>query len=172
MLEVPEQLNAGLYSRFMELSGTNRVRQTHHFGGRFENIYMDEVDIPEISAVLKLLKQRAEQLLDIPANKLKAGFWFNAMEAGHSTSLHLHDENDELLSGVYYVRVPENSGNLVLHDGDRILTIEPREGKLVMFPPSLLHEVTENRGSELRLSIGMNVGPADDELLQRRPSAR
>jgi hypothetical protein len=160
-LDQPDRLNAALYDRFMALSGTDRPRQTHYFAGRFENIYLDEADIPEIAVVLHVLQQQAAQLLGIPADKLKVGFWFNAMEAGHRTSLHHHDENDELLSAAYYIRVPENSGSLVLHEGDRRISIEPEEGKLVMFGPAVLHEVTAHLGSGLRLSVGMNVGPVD-----------
>ena len=162
MLDEPDTLNAGLYARFMELSATDRIRQSHHFEGRFENIYIEEADIPDIATVLNVLKQQAGQLLGIPADTLKAGFWFNAMDAGHRTALHHHDENDELLSAVYYIRVPENSGDLVLHDAGKQVSIQPQEGKLVMFSPKVLHEVTANLGSGLRLSVGMNVGPADD----------
>ena len=161
MLEEPDKLNASLYERFLELSGTERVRQSHHFGGRFENIYMEEADIPDIATVLNVVRQQAGQLLGIPAESLKAGFWFNAMEAGHRTTLHHHDENDELLSAVYYIRVPENSGDLILHDGDSKVSIRPQEGKLVMFAPAQLHEVTDHLGSGLRLSVAMNVGPVD-----------
>jgi len=160
-LDQPDRLNDALYARFMALSGTDRARQTHYFAGRFENIYMDAVDIPEISTVLDLLRQQAGRLLDIPAERLKAGFWFNAMQPGHQTSLHHHDENDELLSAAYYIRVPEHSGNLVLHAADRQVSIQPRAGKLVMFAPDVLHEVTVHNGTGLRLSVGMNVGPAD-----------
>ena len=145
----------------MELRGSERIRQSHYFGERFENIYINEADIPEISRVLDLMKQQAGQLLDMPVDALKAGFWFNAMEAGHRTTLHHHDENDELLSAVYYIRVPENSGDLILHEDGNEILIHPEEGKLVMFAPSMLHEVTANLGSGLRLSVGMNVGPAD-----------
>ena len=161
-LEEPDKLNASLYERFMDLSGTERVRQSHHFGGRFENIYIYEADIPDIATVLNVVRQQAGQLLGIPAESLKAGFWFNAMEAGHRTTLHHHDENDELLSAAYYIRVPENSGDLILHDGDRKVSIQPQEGKLVMFAPAQLHEVTAHLGTGLRLSVGMNVGPVDD----------
>jgi hypothetical protein len=162
MLDQTDRLNTGLYDRFIALSGTGRVRQTHFFAGRFENTYIDKADIPEIAVVLQVLQQQAVQLLGIPAHKLKVGFWFNAMEAGHRTSLHHHDENDELLSAAYYIRVPENSGNLILHDADRQISIQPEEGKLVMFAPGLPHEVTVHRGTGLRLSVGMNVGPVDD----------
>ena len=160
-LATPEKLNASLCERFIELRASERIRQSHYFGERFENIYINEADIPEISRVLDLMKQQAGQLLDMPVDALKAGFWFNAMEAGHRTTLHHHDENDELLSAVYYIRVPENSGDLILHEDGKEILIHPEEGKLVMFAPSMLHEVTANLGSGLRLSVGMNVGPAD-----------
>ena len=161
-LAEPDKLNASLYERFMELSGTDRIRQTHHFAGRFENTYIDEADIPDIARVLDVVKQQAGQLLGIPVDKLKAGFWFNAMEAGQRTTLHHHHENDELLSAVYYIRVPENSGELILHDAGKQVSIQPQAGKLVMFAPNVLHEVAANLGTGLRLSVAMNVGPADD----------
>jgi hypothetical protein len=160
-LGASDKLNTSLYARFMELSGTDRIRQTHHFAGRFENTYIEETDIPDIATVLNVVKQQAGQLLGTEADTLRAGFWFNAMEAGQRTTLHHHDENDELLSAVYYIRVPENSGDLILHDDDRRVCIQPQEGKLVMFAPHVLHEVTANLGSGLRLSVGMNIGPAE-----------
>ena len=161
ILGEPDKLNASLCARFLKLSGTDRVRQTHHFAGRFENTYTEEADIPDIAVVLNLVKQQAGQWLGIEADTLKAGFWFNAMEAGQRTTLHHHDENDELLSAVYYIRVPENSGDLILHDDGRKICIQPQEGKLVMFAPHVLHEVTANYGPGLRLSVAMNVGPAE-----------
>ena len=161
-LEEPDELNASLYARFMELSGTDRIRQTHHFEDRFENTYIEAADIPDIATVLDVVKQQAGRLLGIPADSLKAGFWFNAMDAGHRTMPHHHDENDELLSAVYYIRVPENSGDLILYEDGKQVSIQPQEGKLVMFSPKVLHEVTAHLGSGLRLSVAMNVGPIDD----------
>ncbi len=154
--------NGVLYDRFRELAACDRVRQTHHFGGRFENTYIDEADIPDMTALLAAVKQHAGQLLGRPADTLQAGFWFNAMESGQRTLPHHHDENDELLSAVYYIRVPANSGDLVLHAADRAVTIQPQEGGLVMFAPDVLHEVTENRSAQLRLSVAFNIGPAGE----------
>jgi hypothetical protein len=59
ILAEPEKLNASLYERFMELSGTDRIRQTHYFAGRFENSYINEADIPDIATVLDVVKQQA-----------------------------------------------------------------------------------------------------------------
>ena len=160
-LDDADKLNAGLYDRFMAIRDTDRVTQSHHFEGRFENIYADEVDIPEIATVLDVLKQQASSLLAVPVASLRAGFWFNAMEAGHRTTLHHHDENDEMLSAVYYICVPDNSGDLILHDAGKQVRVHPQAGKLVMFSPGVMHEVTLHQGSGLRLSVGMNVGPAE-----------
>lgn len=161
-LEQADMLNLRLYDRFLALYGTDRVRQSHHFEGRFENIYADEADIPEITTVLDVLKQQAGELLMMPVCQLKAGFWFNAMEPGQRTAMHHHDENDELLSAVYYIRVPENSGELILHNENEQVRVQPQAGKLITFEPKVMHEVTVHQGSGIRLSIGMNVGPAGD----------
>ncbi|MGB5179410.1 MAG: putative 2OG-Fe(II) oxygenase [Gammaproteobacteria bacterium] len=146
----------------MELYGTDRIRQSHHFEGRFENLYLQESDVPDIATLLEVVKQQAALVLGVTVATLKAGFWFNAMNAGQRTSLHHHDENDEMLSAVYYIHVPENSGDLILHDAGNTVRIRPQEGKLVMFAPGVLHEVTAHLGTGLRLSVAMNVGPIDD----------
>jgi len=161
-LENPASLNDSLYSRFMALYREGRVRQSHHFAGRFENIYIDRDDIPEIDTLLSTVRTHAAELLGVEPTSLKAGFWFNAMEHGHRTTLHHHDENDELLSAVYYIRVPADSGALLLHDGDVPAVVQPCEGKLVMFAPHVPHEVTVNNSEEMRLSVAFNVGPVGD----------
>ena len=153
------ELNTRVYERFLELSGTDRIRQTHHFAGRFENTYIDEADIPDVALILAIVQQQAAQFLKTEADKLKAGFWFNAMGPGHITAPHHHDENDELLSAVYYLRVPEDSGMLILHEGGQETRVQPEEGKLVLFAPSVMHEVTRNNSAEMRLSIAINIGP-------------
>ena len=152
-------LNARLLLRFAQLSGTGRVRQTHFFAGRFENLYIERADMPELEPVLQAFHEQAGNWLGRVPGSMRAGFWFNAMGPGHVTAPHHHDENDELLSAVYYVRVPEHCGSLVLHASEQSLTVTPEPGKLVMFAPAILHEVTENRSREMRLSVGMNIGP-------------
>ena len=155
------KLNARLYARFAERSATDRIRQTHHFAGRFENTYIDATDIPDIATVLAAVRMQAGHLLGMGTDELRAGFWFNAMGPGHVTAPHHHDENDELLSAVYYIRVPADSGQLILHKGDERITVRPEEGKLVLFAPSILHEVTRNNSPEMRLSVAFNVGPVE-----------
>jgi hypothetical protein len=82
------------------------------------------------------------------------------MEPGHVTLPHHHEEDDELVSGVYYVQVPTDSGDLVLGEGAASCRLAPRPGMLVFFPPTLVHEVTRNNSAGVRLSVAMNFGPA------------
>ncbi len=156
-------LNQFLSERFLELAAAEQIRQTHFFEGRFENTYVDMEDIPQIQSLIDEVRQQAALYLGVEPETLRAGFWFNVMEPGHVTAPHHHDENDELLSAVYYLRVPEDSGELVLYEGDREFRIAPQEGKLVLFPPSIMHEVTRSNSTELRLSVAFNVGPNDGE---------
>ena len=140
------------------------VRKSHFFNGRYENLYIDSGRIPELATVLSVATERARDLLGLPAAApLRCGGWFNRMGPGHVTLPHRHDDDDELLSAVYYVRVPPDSGELVLLEPPIHTRIEPREGMFVFFPPTLLHEVTENRSAAERLSIGINIGPPRDD---------
>jgi hypothetical protein len=57
------------------------------------------------------------------------------------------------------VNCPADSGRLVLHDDEAVITVTPRPGLLVLFPPDLPHEVEEHRGQGTRLSVAFNFGP-------------
>lgn len=83
------------------------------------------------------------------------------MNPGDVTTAHTHDDDDELLSCVYYIKVPKdvsNSGELILMANNEKTVIQPEEGKFVFFSPATLHEVTKNESNESRLSIAFNFG--------------
>ena len=138
-------------------------KESHLFNGRYENIYISEKLIPCVKTVLNQAQHYASAILGLPASGLKHGFWFNDMRPGDNTGPHCHDDDDELLSAVYYVNVPENSGRLLLHDCEQT-AIAPTAGMFVFFSPTLVHEVEENRSRQNRLSIGINIGPASSQV--------
>ncbi len=154
-------VNAGLWNDFNAVLGTDRVRGTHLFQGRYENLYVDAEDVPAIEPLLAAARAHAAARVGCPAARLSTGFWFNLMQPGQATLPHSHDDDDELLSGVYYVRVPPDSGELVLHFPGGRRSIEPREGRFAFFSPRLVHEVERNGSDRPRLSIGMNFGIRD-----------
>lgn len=151
-------VNAALWRQFQEVRDNPELKRSHYFAGRYENIYIDREQIPVLKTVLDAAVQAAADHLGCSVEALSVGFWFNEMGPGHVTLTHTHDDDDELLSGVYYVRVPVDSGCLELggERGKQIIT--PREGDFVFFDPKLPHAVSENPGNEVRLSIGMNFG--------------
>jgi len=106
---------------------------------------------------------QARLLLGI--DKVTAGYWFNHMPAGAVTTLHRHDDDDELLSAAYYVTVPENSGDLIIHTESGPLRIQPEAGSIIFFYPDVAHEVTENRSDQNRLSLGINFGSRNSNAL-------
>ena len=86
---------------------------------------------------------------------------------------HHHTDCTVLCSGVYYLKVPENSGRFLVHDprGRTIesmadskfygvyseLGITPEEDMIFYFPSWLEHEVEKNESDEIRVSIAFNI---------------
>lgn len=155
-----ERLNHEILAGYAGLSAGDYSHRSHFIDGRFENLYLERGQIPGLSAVLGSAEEAAREILGYPG-PLRCGFWLNAMGAGHTTSEHTHEENDEVLSAVYYVATPANSGDLVLRDGPLIVRLAPTAGSFLFFPPDLPHWVEANQSPGLRLSVGMNFGPAD-----------
>lgn len=152
------QLNEQIVSGY-KICRDSPDEQTHFFHGRFENTYIAPARIEGLTQLLRYAREMAAQLLGLEIQQLKDGFWFNEMQPGHVTSRHNHEEDDELLSCVYYLDAPENSGDLMLYLEDEDKRIEPRAGMFVFFSPQLEHEVGRNESTVMRLSLAMNFGP-------------
>ncbi len=152
----PDALNHALLQGFLKHQHDPDIKRTHLFGGRYENIYLTSRQIPQLRELLDEACDHARRFLHV--DDLQAGCWFNFMPGGSVTSVHSHDDYDELMSGVYYVSVPENSGDLIIHNGDERHIIQPQEGMFVFFAPDVVHEVSRNMSSEDRLSIAINFG--------------
>jgi len=163
MLPGAETTNRRILEVFPTLGESDFTRRTHFFGGRFENLYLERDRIPGIETVLVHAEACAREILGPDPQSIRSGFWLNAQGPGQATSEHTHDELDELLSGVYYVKVPPTSGDLVLRDGHFRIHVTPVAGMFLFFPPSLSHRVETNRSEEYRLSIAFNFGPAGEE---------
>jgi uncharacterized protein (TIGR02466 family) len=96
--------------------------------------------------------------------------WININRSTHYNVMHSHNTN--ILTGVYYVKVPENSNsNLILYrndgadyfdnafSGDFIL--KPEAGRMYIFSPWLKHSVTVNDSTDERISIAFNFMSTD-----------
>lgn len=154
-------INQALLKGYIRHAEDEATRRTHQYEGRYENIYIGQDRIPEIAQILDQVKSAAAEILAVEGESLRAGLWFNAMPPGSRTLKHAHDDDDELISAVYYVSVPANSGQLILHSRNFSTHVTPEAGMFVLFPPDVQHEVTVNCSNDIRLSLGINIGPVN-----------
>jgi len=153
-------VNQQLVDGLNEFIDEETTRKSHYFFDRYENIYIDTDKIPALKIIIESVLNYSAEILGCRAKELKAGLWFNVMMPGDKTTLHRHDDYDELLSAVYYVQVAEDSGTLHLRKEPVEIQVTPRQGMFVFFKPDMPHEVTENLSQQCRISLGINIGPA------------
>jgi len=100
--------------------------------------------------------------------------WANINYPGGRNRPHLHPNS--LFSGVYWIKTPIKSGNLMLYDPRpgihttmpnrkdgplpsqlwREVHYEPIAGRIIMFPAWLWHEVRTNKSNDTRISVSFN----------------
>lgn len=164
LVDGAEALNPRIIERYRACDNDADIERTHFFAGRFENVYVPLERVPELQTVIDEIYRRGRDVLGQPDAEFKSAFWFNEMQPGHRTLPHHHDELDEMLSAVYYVDVPPDSGSLILRDDENETSIRPKAGMLVLFYPWVMHEVSENRSHATRLSVAFNLGPVNSLL--------
>ena len=151
-------MNEYISKCYEQLSDEDIKEKTHLFNGRYENIYLEVNKIPGLEIIVNTALNNAANILDIKKENLVSGFWLNEMKAGDVTTAHTHDDDDELLSCVYYIKAPENSGDLIVFEKDKKVAIKAEEGSFIFFTPDTLHEVSKNESGKSRLSIAFNFG--------------
>ncbi len=67
----------------------------------------------------------------------------------------VHDHWPALWSGVYYIKAPENSGDLTFPQLKQRVT--PQDNMMVIFDGSTRHGVAENLSQEERIAVSFNV---------------
>ena len=106
--------------------------------------------------------------------------WFMINSKGGYNHRHKHfDKVDCALSGVFWIKVPKNPGNIIFYNPEEYRNyqlnesysniiknifnqkssyqISPQEGKIILFPSHLDHSVDKNFSDEDRISISFNI---------------
>jgi len=111
---------------------------------------------------------------DDPNQKVKiSSMWAIINKGGAANARHHHGNSD--ISAAYYVRAPENCGDIVFYDprpapvfshpkakspnslNAMINSIKPIEGYLILFPSYLEHSVNSNISKKERIVISFNI---------------
>ena len=114
---------------------------------------------------------KKEYLTDKP---VLGNMWANINYPGGFNRPHLHPNS--LFSGVYWIKAPEKSGDLMLYEPRpgvhttmpnlkegklppelwREIHYKPQAGVAIMFPSWLWHEVKPNESNDTRISVSFN----------------
>ena len=109
--------------------------------------------------------------------KIFAEAWININKPGDYNIKHHHPTCD--LSGVVWLKAPKNSGAITFENPHEFQTynliesyteefkqsnnyyhtwfFDPTEGRVLIFPSHLIHEVRENKSNEDRISVSFNI---------------
>jgi len=134
-------------------------------------------ELPEYAKLVDMLYSAQRTIYDqeyYESEPFLGNMWANINPPGGSNRAHIHPNS--LWSGVYYVKAPQNSGQLKIEDPrsvalmtrpkqkdvpkpDRLLRehhYEPKTGRLIMFPSWLNHCVDPNNSNDIRISVSFN----------------
>jgi uncharacterized protein (TIGR02466 family) len=111
---------------------------------------------------------------DLKKQEVKiTGMWTIINKKNSSNAIHIHSNN--YISAAYYVKAPKNCGDIVFYDprfaatyrypkisktnklNSNIVSFQPQEGMLVLFPSYLQHSVNVNKTDEERIVISFNI---------------
>ena len=111
---------------------------------------------------------------DVEKQTVKISNMWAIINTGGASN-HRHQHANSTISGAYYVRAPNNCGDIVFYDprpaavysypkvkapnflNAQVNGISPKEGALVLFPSFLDHSVNKNESKEERIVISFNI---------------
>ena len=145
----------------------SKLDYSHRFNGRWENQYLDIDFVPEIKIILDFACQLGRKIINkaliIPNKRLgfqNNEFWFNISKPGESTGWHDHKIKSRL-SGVYYIKIPDRSGNIRFRYKNKSSykewSLDSEENKMILFNSDLEHCVERNNSDEKRISLAFNL---------------
>ena len=122
----------------------------------------------------KINKVLTDMDWDLNKQRIKiTNMWAIINKGGAANARHHHGNSD--ISAAYYVRAPQNCGEIVFHDprpapvfshprankpnslNAMVNSIQPVEGGLVLFPSYLEHSVNQNLSEQERIVISFNI---------------
>ncbi|MEH3124052.1 MAG: TIGR02466 family protein [Sphingomonas phyllosphaerae] len=151
-----------------------RWSKAHGYRGYTSYASLNDLPLrdPVFADLKKLLDRHVaafakEAGFDLGGRRLKLdSLWVNVMKPGGTHSGHLHPHS--VVSGTFYVAVPEGSGALKLEDprlpmlmaapprDGTFVYAEPRNGALFLWESWLRHEVMTSTAKAERISVSFN----------------
>jgi uncharacterized protein (TIGR02466 family) len=183
-IENSQELNKVIIKKLFELRKKDEGVQKSNILGWHSNYHLhkdkDLHEVPEFNFLKTCLYQAANQIVktlgyDIPV--IFDDLWGNINTKFSSNQI--HDHPNTILSGAYYLQIPQPVSTLQLYDprpvksfiakslapksktiknqyNTNTITVTPVEGNFIFFPSWLKHSVETNLSDEDRISISFN----------------
>ena len=169
------ELNKYLEDHIMRWSQNDKgVSKTNAGGWHSETDMNQKEEYNPLTRELFNMQEEIYQKEHLSRKPVLGNMWANVNYPKCFNRPHIHPNS--LFSGVYWIKTPQNSGNLMLYDprpGVQITMPNRKEGKLppqlwrevhyepvagrcIMFPSWLWHEVKENKSNDTRISVSFN----------------
>ena len=169
------QLNQYLEQKIIQWSQQDKGVSKTNAGGWHSETDMNKKE--EYNPLVKELFNMQHEIYQKEKLDMKpvlGNMWANINYPGNYNRPHLHP--NALFSGVYWVKVPPQSGNFMVYDPRtgvqvtmpnrkkgalpselwREVHYEPVAGRCLMFPAWLWHEVKPNESNDIRISVSFN----------------
>ena len=156
---------------------TSEVITKSNLGGwQSGNINYPDSPFFFLSELEKICQEFAKDVLNVNRSIFLRSAWININQKYNSNQTHTHPGC--ILSGVYYIKTPEECGNIhFIHPASDMMErdwfnissdynvynspqwwLKSEEGSLYIFPSWINHLVKPNMSDEERISISFNVG--------------
>ena len=177
-LENFNEVNKEMYNfiKGSQIKDQKGIKKSNNKGWHSKDFNMKEIEpqnfIKNISPSIE--KVITDMNWDKENQSIKISNMWAIINTGGSTNSK-HQHGNSTLSGAYYVRAPENCGDIVFYDprpapvfyypetvssnllNAHINSITPKEGALILFPSYLDHSVNENISNQERIVISFNI---------------
>ena len=170
-----EKLNKYLEDHIMRWSQNDKgVSKTNAGGWHSETNMNTKKEYNPLTTELFNMQEEIYQKEKLNRKPVLGNMWANINYPGCFNRPHIHPNS--LFSGVYFIKTPQKSGNLMVYDPRpgvqmampsrkkeqlqselwREVHYEPVAGRCIMFPSWLWHEVKPNESNDIRISVSFN----------------
>ena len=170
-----EKLNKYLEPKIIQWSQQDKGEQKTNAGGWHSSTDMNrKEEYNPLTRELFNMQEEIYQKEKLSRKPVCGNMWANINGPGNFNRPHIHPNS--LFSGVYFVKTPQKSGNLMVYDPRpgvqmtmpnrkegklspelwREVHYEPKAGRCIMFPSWLWHEVKPNQSNDTLISVSFN----------------
>ena len=160
-------------NKILNLKSKDKGRIVSNYGGwQSKSFKKIDKNFESLFNKINLSVKEIEKHLDLEKKLFFKSCWCNINNFGSFNKPHQHVNS--VISGVYYVSIPKNSGNIVFMNqnldsfyqsikqynkyNSTTWNVKPENNLCLLFPSYLMHYVEPNLNKEERISISFNYG--------------